>query len=119
MAKYSDGSAILDAAITVGDEHLLAADTEVDLVLAAKGIAADAVVLPSKPLELLANAYACVKACRDQAVGEGSPLIAKAASYEREAARLAGNINRAALGFDETPGSGSGGGPRSIKVGRA
>lgn len=100
MARYSDGSGITDPAIVVTEDHLLKADTEVDLVLAGKGINPGDLSLPIPSLALLADAYAAMKASRDGAIGENSPLLAKAQSYEREADRLAQGITAASLGID-------------------
>lgn len=106
MARYSDGAGITDPAIIVQEDHLLKADTEVDLVLVGKGITPADLSLPIASLVLLADAFAAMKAARDGAIGEDSPLLAKAQSYEREAARIAQGITLASLGLDTSSAGG-------------
>lgn len=115
MAKYGDLASAVDPALVVTEEHLLAADVDVDAALWERGINPDSVSLPQALLTNLANKYALKAAAIEGAIGENSPLIAKAREFERDAVRLAKAISRESLGMTVEPGSGFG----TVTLGRA
>lgn len=115
MARYGDLTSAVDPSLVVTEENLLEADVDVDAALWERGINPDSVSLPQALLTNLANKYALRAAANNGAIGENSPLIAKAKEFERDAARLAKGISRESLGLTVEPGSGFG----TVTLGRA
>jgi hypothetical protein len=114
MAKYAALTDASDPALTLTATHLLKADVVVDAALRERGINPSDVTLPKALLTELAINYACRIAAIEGAIGENSPLIAKAREYERSAELLAKSISREALGLPVASGSGFG----SVVLGR-
>jgi hypothetical protein len=108
MAVYSALTDIKDPAIAVTEAHLVGADALVDGTLRNKQIDPDDLTLPIPLLTKLAVAMASREAAIEGAIGENSPLIAKAREYERTIAALEKLISREALGLSYPTGSGFG-----------
>jgi len=108
MAKYALLADALDPALTVEERHLDKADVFVDALLHERGIDPEAVTLPLALLTELAVAHALRLAAIEGAIGDNSPLIAKAREYEKTAALLAKSLSREALGLAVVSGAGYG-----------
>ena len=116
MARYADVADCTDPAITVTDQHLLQADSDVDGDLRKLGLTtADiaALTLPNAQLTALAVAYASRVAALDGAIGEQSPLLDKARQYATLARERAARLTREALGLDAPTG-----GYGTVEIGR-
>jgi hypothetical protein len=108
MARYLTLGDAVDPALTFDERILSKADVAVDAALRERGINPADVTLPQAVLTELAVNYACRIAAIEGAIGENSPLIAKAREYEKSAALLAQSISRESLGLTVTAGSGFG-----------
>jgi hypothetical protein len=114
MAKYSVLSAVNDPALVVTEAHLTRADAIVDSQLMALAINPADLTLPQAILTEQATCQALRIAAIEGAIGDNSPLIAKAREYEKQAAMLVGSITREGLGLNVSTGSGYG----MVKLGR-
>ncbi len=115
MVNYATFDDCIDPSVTVTQENLDAADSWVDGELYRRGITPSDVVLPSARLTALAATWAKSLAAADGDMGDG-PLAKKAASLQKTALLLAGQLTRESLGLALPTSSGAGYG--SITLGR-
>lgn len=107
-SKYAQIADCADSSVTVTQKNVDDADVYVDGVLFERGINPVDVVLPSARLTTLAATWAIRLAAIEGAIGENSPLIAKAREYEKTASQLAGTLSRESLGLSVPTGAGFG-----------
>lgn len=110
MALYSQLLDYNDPALVVDERHTTKADVYVDMQLQRNGINPSdlSALLPIALLTEIAVAWGCRIAAIEQAIGESSPLLAKAREYEKMAAALSNVITRTALGLSEPVSTGYG-----------
>jgi len=108
MANYATLLDVSDPALTIEERHLLKADVAVDAALRERGIDPALVTLPQALLTELAVNHACRFSSIEGAIGENSPLIAKAREYKTTIDMLEKSISREALGVAVASGSGFG-----------
>lgn len=114
MANYAELTDAIDPALAFEERHLTKADVFVDAALQARGIAPGDITLPNALLTELCLLYAGRIAAIEGAIGDNSPLIAKAREYEKSAALLSATLSREALGLTVASGAGFG----SVILGR-
>lgn len=115
-SNYAQIDDCIDPSVTVSQANLEEADVYVDGVLWERGINPADIVLPNARLKTLAATWAVRLASIQGAIGENSPLIAKAREYQKTAELLARQITRESLGIAVVSGSGSGYG--TVTLGR-
>ena len=98
MSKYVTTN-LYDPAFSITSGHCLSADVYVDACLSERGISPVDVSLPNSLLSEIASNWAKREAAIQAAIGENSPLIAKAKEVEKNAVQLANKITRDALGM--------------------
>lgn len=108
MAKYTLLTNVKDPVLVVTEAHLTRADTVVDAQLRSLAINPADLVLPQAILTELATCHALRIVAIESAIGENSPLIAKAREYEKQAAMLLNSITREGLGLTVAAGAGYG-----------
>ncbi|WP_024296646.1 hypothetical protein [Methylomicrobium lacus] len=108
MAKYVNAVDLSDPSLTITEAHADMADVDVDAALRERGIDPAALTLPIALLTQIAGNFAKRHAAIEGAIGDDSPLIAKAREFNGNAVRLLGGINRAALGLAVPAGAGYG-----------
>ncbi|NJA04163.1 hypothetical protein HC024_00180 [Methylococcaceae bacterium WWC4] len=106
MGVYLDLTDLSDPSLTFGTDHVTDADVYVDAVLAERGIYRSDVTLPNELLTRIAIYWAKRCAAIEGAIGDNSPLIAKAREYENNAKQLVGTISKKALGITDSVGFG-------------
>ena len=100
MAIYSTVTTLVDPALSnLSEDHCLGADVFVDLQLRARGFDPALVILPNAALTAIAEAWAKRLAATEGALGEDSPLIAKAREHEKTALTLVNLLTREGLGL--------------------
>lgn len=100
MAIYYALSPYGDPALSnLNEAHCLSADVFVDLQLRARGFDPSFITLPNAALTAIAEAWAKRLAATEGALGEDSPLIAKAREYEKTALTLVNLLTRESLGL--------------------
>ena len=115
MAKYVLAADLYDPSLVISESHTLAADVFVDMALQTAGINPGDVTLPNAMLTEIASNWAKRVAAIEGAIGENSPLIAKAREFEKNATMLAEKLSRSALGISTATTAGY----SSFKIGRA
>lgn len=114
MAKYVNAIDLIDPSLTITEAHAASADTDVDAALWERGINPAGLTLPIAQLTQIAANFAKRHAAIEGAIGDDSPLIAKAKEFEKDALRLLGGISRESLGLTVPSGAGFG----SVVLGR-
>jgi hypothetical protein len=106
--KYVTYTSLSDPALTITEAHCASADVFVDAELRKRGIDPDDLTLPLSLLTEIAGNWAKRVAAIEGAIGDDSPLIAKAKEFEKNANLLASGISREALGLVVPTGAGYG-----------
>jgi len=99
MAKYVQAVDLSDLSLDITEAHCEQADVFVDSALWQREIDPADVSLPSELLSEIAGNWAKRQSAIEGAIGEDSPLIAKAREFEKNALRLLGSLNRRSLGI--------------------
>jgi hypothetical protein len=106
--KYVTYTALSDPALTITESHCASADVYVDAKLRERGIDPADLTLPIALLTEIAGNWAKRVAAIEGAIGDDSPLIAKAKEFEKNAALLLTGISRESLGLTVPDGAGYG-----------
>lgn len=99
MATYVNAVDISDPALVISEAHCESADIFVDLSLRERGFDPADITLPNAVLTEIATHWAKRQAAIEGAIGEDSPLLAKAREFEKNAKDLAAKLTREALGL--------------------
>ncbi|WP_020160521.1 hypothetical protein [Methylobacter marinus] len=99
MATYVNAADIDDPSFVITEEHCKGADVFVNLSLRERGFNPADITLPNAVLTEIATYWAKRLAAIEGAIGDDSPLIAKAREFEKDAKTLVGKLTREALGI--------------------
>lgn len=114
MGKYVNATDLSDPTVAITEKHVASADVYVDARLRERGIDPADLTLPIDLLTEIAGNWAKRVAAIEGAIGENSPLIAKAKEFEKDATTLLAGISREALGLTVPAGAGYG----NVVIGR-